>query len=121
MIDTRGNKKGCAVVIGLDGTPYSFLKEEMAAGNLPNMAQLLANGAFGRMETEIPSVSSVAWASFMTGKNPGEHGIFGFTDRKAGTYDLFFRNYDHLQAEPVWDRLSRDGRRCCVINVRGSS
>jgi predicted AlkP superfamily phosphohydrolase/phosphomutase len=53
----------------------------------------------------------------MTGKNPGEHGIFGFTDRKAGTYELCFPNYSSLKADPLWDELSREGRRCCVINV----
>lgn len=105
------------VVIGLDGTPFSFLKKEMDAGNLPNLAALAANGRFSRMESEIPTISSVAWASFMTGKNPGEHGIYGFTDRKPGTYDLYFPNYTNLKAEPLWDRLSSEGKRCCVINV----
>ncbi|MCL4473141.1 MAG: alkaline phosphatase family protein [Actinobacteria bacterium] len=104
-------------VIGLDGTPFSFLQREIGAGNLPNMAGLFARGRFGPMETEIPTVSSAAWASFMTGKNPGEHGIYGFTDRKPGTYELYFPNYSTLKAEPVWERLGRQGKRCCVINV----
>lgn len=105
------------VVIGLDGTPFSFLKKEFARGNLSNIAALEARGRLAPMETEIPTVSSVAWASFMTGKNPAEHGIFGFTDRKPGSYEMTFPNYAHLQAEPVWDAMSRDGKRCCIINV----
>ncbi|MHB8162714.1 MAG: alkaline phosphatase family protein, partial [Thermoleophilia bacterium] len=104
-------------VIGLDGTPYSFLKKEMEAGNLPNLSSLVASGQFVRIKSEIPTISSVAWASFMTGKNPGEHGIYGFTDRKPGTYELYFPNYSHLQAEPFWDTLSNRGKRCCVLNV----
>jgi predicted AlkP superfamily phosphohydrolase/phosphomutase len=108
------------MVIGLDGTPYSFLKKELDAGNLPNLAGLAQQGTFTRMESEIPTVSSVAWASFMTGKNPGEHGIFGFTDRKPGSWDLYFPNYAHLKEEPFWDRLGRQGKRCCVINVPGT-
>lgn len=106
-----------SVVVGLDGTPFSFLEKEFARGNLPNLAGLRSRGTFAAMETEIPTISSVAWASFMTGANPGEHGIFGFTDRKPDTYELYFPNYSHLKAEPFWDRLSREGRRCCVINV----
>jgi len=104
-------------VIGLDGTPFSFLRKEIDAGNLPNLANMQARGKFLQMETEIPTVSSVAWASFMTGKNPAEHGIFGFTDRKPGTYETYFPNYSDLKAEPVWNSISSDGGRCCVINV----
>lgn len=115
MINTSG--RGRAVVIGFDGTPYSFLKKEMAAGNLPHLAGLAASGQMAPMTSELPTVSSVAWSSFMTGKNPGEHGIYGFTDREPGTYQLYFPNYSHLKAEPFWDRLSREGKRCCVINV----
>ena len=81
------------------------------------MAGLAANGRLSRMNTEIPTISSVAWASFMTGVNPGEHGIFGFTDRKPGTWELYFPNYAYVKAEPVWDRISREGGRCCVLNV----
>lgn len=105
------------VIIGLDGTPFSFLNAEIAAGNLPNIAALTAQGSLVRMETEIPTISSIAWTSFMTGTNPGEHGIYGFTDRKPGTYELYFPNYRHIKAEPFWDGLSRQGKRCCVINV----
>jgi predicted AlkP superfamily phosphohydrolase/phosphomutase len=103
--------------IGMDGTPYSFIRKEMEAGNLPNLAALAKRGEFVPMQTEIPTISSVAWASFMTGVNPAVHGIYGFTDRKPGTYELYFPNYAHLKAEPIWDRMSQSGKRCCVINV----
>ncbi len=106
-----------AVVIGLDGTPFSFLEKEIEAGNLPNLASLASGAVFSRMQSEIPTISSVAWASFMTGTNPGEHGIYGFTDRKPGTYELYFPNYGHLKVEPLWERLGKTGKRCCVINV----
>lgn len=106
-----------AVVLGLDGTPHSFLETEMEKGNLPALASLRRRGSFARMETEIPAISSVAWASFMTGVNPAEHGIFGFTDRKPGSYDLYFPNYSHLRAKTMWETLSDQGKRCCVINV----
>lgn len=112
------NKTGRqAVVIGLDGTPFSFLKAETARGRLPNIAALQSRGTLAPMESEMPAISSVAWASFMTGVNPAQHGIFGFTDRKPGTYDLSFPNYASLRAEPFWDSAGREGKRVCVINV----
>jgi len=105
------------VVIGLDGTPFSFLQQEMTDGKLPHLANLKSRGTFNRMETDIPAISSIAWASFMTGENPGMHGIFGFTDRKPGTYDLYFPNYASLKVSPIWDTLGQFGNRCCVLNV----
>lgn len=117
MTDSSHPGVSRVVVIGLDGTPYGFLKKEIEAGSLPNLANLIAAGELRRMQSEIPTVSSVAWSSFMTGKNPGEHGIYGFTDRKPGAYDLYFPNYSHLRVETIWDRLSGEGKRCCVLNV----
>jgi len=117
LSNTQGAIKRRLLVVGLDGTPYSFLRKEIDKGTLPNLARLFSTGTLARMESEIPTISSVAWASFMTGVNPGEHCIFGFTDRQPGSYDLFFPNYNDLKAEPLWDRISRDGGRCCVINV----
>lgn len=117
MINNIGVESRRVAIIGLDGTPYSFLRSEIEAGTLPHLRSLFSQGDFRQMETEIPAISSVAWASFMTGVNPGEHGIFGFTDRKPGTYDISFPNYNDLKAEPVWNRLSREGKRCCVLNV----
>lgn len=113
----KGGEKRPLFVLGLDGTPYTFLKKETISNSLPHMASLFSRGGLAQMETEIPTISSVAWASFMTGVNPGEHGIYGFMDRKPGSYDLYFPNYNNLKAEPIWDRISRDGGRCCVINV----
>jgi predicted AlkP superfamily phosphohydrolase/phosphomutase len=66
------------------------------------------------MESSIPEVSSVAWSSIITGKNPAEHGIFGFTDLRPNTYELRFPNYRHLEAPPFWDEL---GGKSVVVNV----
>ncbi|MBZ0252668.1 MAG: alkaline phosphatase family protein, partial [Candidatus Methylomirabilis sp.] len=64
-----------------------------------------------------PCVSSVAWASYMTGKNPGKHGILGFVDRKMGTEDIVLPNVRQLRGDTLWDLLSRAGKRVVVMNV----
>ncbi|MBI5027175.1 MAG: alkaline phosphatase family protein, partial [Nitrospirae bacterium] len=81
------------VIIGLDGVPYSLLKNYSEEDIMPKFKSMIAEGSFHRMETSLPEVSSVAWTSFMTGKNPGEHGIFGFMELKDGTYDMSFPNF----------------------------
>lgn len=83
-------RKGRAMVLGLDGVPYSMLKELISGGVMPRLARLVECGTLQRMESTMPCVSSVAWTSFRTGVNPGEHGITGFTDRRPGTYKTHF-------------------------------
>ena len=43
---------------------------------------LLREGTLAPMRSSVPTVSSVSWTGFMTGRNPGKHGIYGFTDVK---------------------------------------
>ncbi len=48
------------------------------------------------MRSTLPDVSSVAWSSFITGKNPGEHGIFGFMEIDRHSYDYIFPSFISL-------------------------
>ncbi|MGO9118324.1 MAG: alkaline phosphatase family protein [Desulfomonilaceae bacterium] len=90
------------VVIGLDGVPFSLLEHLFETGNMPHLADIAKHGTFRRMMTSHPAVSSVAWTSFMTGKNPGEHGIFGFTDLKPGEIALRLPSFDDIQQPVLW-------------------
>ena len=104
-------------VIGMDGTPHSLLRRLLDQGVMPNLARMVEDGALHRMRSVYPTVSSVAWSSFMTGSNPGRHNIFGFVDRKPGSYDLCFPNARDLRARTLWDHLEEHGKRQVVINV----
>src|SRR5262249_12256546 len=53
----------------------------MAAGRLPSFARLAAEGHYQRLGTTIPPQSPVAWSTFITGLDPGGHGIFDFIHR----------------------------------------
>ena len=64
------------VVIGLDGVPYTLLVDYMERGIMPELSQLCKTGKLSRMKSTLPEVSSVAWSSFMTGKNPGQTRYF---------------------------------------------
>ncbi len=105
------------VVIGLDGTPFSLLRRLLKDGELPHLAALLSEGSMSPMTSTIPTVSSVAWASFMTGNNPARHNIYGFTDRRPGTYDVFIPSSRDLVGPTLWDVLGRLGKRVVVMNV----
>ncbi len=106
-----------AVIIGLDGTPYSLLKDLIDQGKLPNMAQIFSQGYFGSTTVCLPEISSVSWSSFMTGTNSGTHGIYGFMDFKPGTYELYFPNFSDLKAPTLFDELGERGKKSIVINL----
>jgi len=103
------------IVIGLDGVPYSLVKDLSARGVMPYMSKLIGEGDFRQMGSTIPDISSVAWSSIITGKNPGEHGIYGFMDLIPGTYRIYFPNFSNLCGTPFWNRMN--GRRSVIINV----
>jgi predicted AlkP superfamily phosphohydrolase/phosphomutase len=107
-------------VIGLDGTPHSLLQRMVAEGVMPNVANLLRAGSLRRMTSVYPWVSSVAWTTFATGCNPARHGIFGFVDRDPATLKTFIPTARQMQAAPLWDILSRAGKRVIVVNVPGT-
>lgn len=69
------------IIIGFDGMDPSILKNLMAEGKLPNFKKLSKSGGFKPLATSVPPQSPVAWSDFITGMNPGGHGIFDFIHR----------------------------------------
>lgn len=104
-------------VLGLDGVPFSFLKKSFGTGLVPNLEALAGAGRFSRMTSVIPTVSSVAWSTYMTGKNPGKHGIYGFVDRQGGSYDIFVPTSLNMAGKTLWEIIGEAGYRVIVMNV----
>jgi predicted AlkP superfamily phosphohydrolase/phosphomutase len=105
-----------ACVIGLDGVPCSMVRRFVDAGVMPRLGEIGAAGALRDMTVSMPEISSVSWSTFMTGKNPGEHGIYGFTDLHPGTYTQSFPTFRELKTDTIWDRLGEKKMRSVVIN-----
>lgn len=113
----RGPGSGKVAVIGLDGVGLPLVQELVARGITPNLAALAARGTLAPMRSSIPTISSVSWTGFMTGKNPGKHGVYGFTDLKPGTMSMFFPNFGNVHGDTLWDVAGRAGKRCIVLNI----
>ena len=77
------------VVLGFDGLDFHLTSDLMAQGRLPNFAKLAERGSFSQLGTSIPPQSPVAWSSFITGLDPGGHGIFDFIHRDPKTMTPF--------------------------------
>ncbi len=110
-----GKSRRRFLVLGLDGGTFDLLDPLMEAGELPYLRSLVRRGVRAPLRSVYPAKTIPAWYSFATGKDPGELGIFGFTepDGAPGRSRLVqtFR-----PAEAVWDRLSRVGAKVGVLN-----
>jgi len=104
-------------VIGLDGATFRLILPWIEQGRLPTLKRMMAGGAWGQLESTIHPLSPQAWASFMTGKNPGKHGIFEFVEHKPCSYDLCYVNGGCVRGKKAWNLLSEAGKRVCIINV----
>lgn len=69
------------VVLGIDGMDYRMTTQLIREGKLPNLAKLAADGSFIPIRPSMPPLSPVAWSNFITGMNPGGHGVFDFIRR----------------------------------------
>jgi len=114
MLFRKSQKR--VAVIGLDGVPYSLIVSFCQQGILPQTAAFMTAGRLHRMRASLPEISAVSWTDFMTGTDSGKHGIFGFTDLKANSYDLRFPNFYDVRTPTIWEKLNQAGKRCVVIN-----
>jgi len=104
-------------VLGLDGVPYTFLLRKIRSGAMPNLAKLAKASHFQAIDSVQPPVSSSAWASFLTGKQPHQHGILSFTERDPYTMDWFTPDARHLKTKTFVEELSEQGKRVFIMNV----
>lgn len=111
------NNKRRTVLIGLDGATYRILNPLLEMGALPNLAGLMKRGAAGALRSTIPTNSAAAWASFMTGKNPGKHGVFEFHVRPQAGKPGFVASSTCIRGETLWQIASRHGLRSVSVNV----
>lgn len=74
------------LILGFDGMDFGIVAGMLEAGELPNFAKVAGMGDFLPLISSTPPQSPVAWSNFITGKNPGGHGIYDFIARDPKTY-----------------------------------
>ncbi|HUR27954.1 MAG TPA: alkaline phosphatase family protein [Planctomycetota bacterium] len=75
------------VVLGIDGLDPELLQETMRRfpALTPNFRRLAEANGLHPLGTSTPPQSPVAWSNFITGLNPGGHGVFDFIHRDVTT------------------------------------
>ncbi len=109
---------GRVLIIGLDGASPHLVQQWQ--DDLPHLRHLMTEGAFGTLWSVIPPRSVPAWYCFATGMNPAKLGVFGFSQRRPGTYDYTFANFSFCRAPAFWEWLGARGIRVGVLFVPGT-
>jgi predicted AlkP superfamily phosphohydrolase/phosphomutase len=104
------------LIVGLDGATFDLMLPWIEEGKLPNLARIMRSGAKSPLESTVPPITPCAWSSFMTGKNPGKHGLFDFIE-PDDNHGFKFTNASYRDGETLWGCLSRHGRRVGIVNV----
>jgi len=103
------------LVLGFDGASPKLIDRWI--GDLPTFRKFKKEGILGQTIPPIPAQTPVAWTTFMTGRNPGNHGIFSFAMRKRGTYEREIIKPEMVKPKTLWKILSEGEKRVGVINV----
>jgi len=83
---TFSQPKKRMILLGIDGLDPQIMGRMMAEGKLPNLSRLMDMGGCREITTTIPPQSPVAWATVITGRDPGCHGIYDFLHRNPADY-----------------------------------
>ncbi len=108
------------LILGLDGATLELIEPWVDEGILPNLGALMHGGAWGHLMAPMPPVTFPSWTTFMTGVNPGRHGVFDFTRREGGAYAVRFVNATFRKAPTIWRILSDAGMRVCSLGIPGN-
>ncbi|MBI4681743.1 MAG: alkaline phosphatase family protein [Nitrospirae bacterium] len=129
------------IILGIDGMDYTVLSEMMERGEMPNFVKFRESGDFKPLLSSVPPQSPVAWSNFITGMDPGGHGIFDFIHRtpedllpylstskteapskvfSIGKYRIPLKSEEIKllrKGKPFWDILEEHGIPTTIISI----
>lgn len=103
------------ILVGLDGATWDLIEPWVEEGRLPTFRKLMESGCSGILQSTIPAMTPPAWASMVTGENPGKHGIFDFLYYDNEQSRLI--NSGMVKGERIWGILNHYGYKVVVVNV----
>ena len=113
-----------AIVLGWDGTVPAFALEMTRQGKLPNLAKLIAGGAYADdVKPVFPSKTAPGFAALITGAPPRVSGITGNRvpraprDQFTILDSLAGFSAAPLNAETIWSAARRSGKKSVVSHV----
>ena len=104
------------IVVGLDCAAPALVFDRFRA-DMPNVSRLMADGLWGRLRSVMPPITVPAWTCMVSGRDPGELGLYGFRNRVPRTYDLRVATSTDVREKRLWDWLGDAGYRVAPLFV----
>lgn len=105
------------ILLGLDGGTFSILDGLMEDGVMPFLKSFIASGVRGTLMSTVPPITPTAWTSMMTGRTPGNHGIFDFFRFESpNSRYVRFISSRNIACETIWSIVSRQDLRVTSLN-----
>jgi len=110
---------GKVIVIGIDGASPYLISKGTEKRRLDTFKRIHVHGVSGILKSIKNPLSAPAWASFLTGRNPGKHNIFDFYKLRGAGEHRYRRpvNGGDIRVESVYEMLSKQGKRVGLLNV----
>ena len=108
------------LLIGLDGMTFDVARPLMDAGKMPTLAALERRGVCATLLSTYPPISAPAWVTFLTGNNPGRHGIFNFQNLDLSRYSSFSEtlvNSSYFRGKTLLDHAGVEGKRILAYRI----
>ena len=104
-------------MLGLDGATFTVLDPLIERGVMPFLGSLAAGGVRATLASITPPLTPPAWTSLMTGKRPGEHGVYDFFQKDAPDSEYFhFASSQDVGSATIWSVASAHGKRVVSLN-----
>ena len=105
------------LLIGLDGGTFATLEPLMEEGIMPFLKEFVTAGVRATLCSVIPPLTPPGWASLVTGRTPGHHGVMDFFRFESpDTHYIRLVDSRDVKSETIWSILSRQGLRATALN-----
>jgi predicted AlkP superfamily phosphohydrolase/phosphomutase/tetratricopeptide (TPR) repeat protein len=103
------------LLVGWDGADWKIATPLIEAGQMPQLANMVAHGASGPLASLPPYLSPMLWNSIATGKYADKHGILGFASSDPETGRLKPMASTERRCKALWNILGEQGLKTHVI------
>jgi predicted AlkP superfamily phosphohydrolase/phosphomutase len=109
-------RNGPAVLaIAIDAAESTLIRRMIEEGQLPAVKALLSQGSWRKVKAPAEVGSGSVWPTFMTGRDPSAHGVYGEWCWHSDTMSLSrFQGSDFI---PFWKRFADDGITVGVLDL----
>jgi predicted AlkP superfamily phosphohydrolase/phosphomutase len=102
------------ILLGLDGLDGREIQRYRSSDTFQTLETILNDGCYHDLSSTHPPWTPCAWPSFLSGRNPGNHGVFDFFTNDGYEKDLIDRQV--VDAPYLFEIVDAVGYTSLVIN-----